>query len=140
MSILLAAFGAIGGDRITLSNVSVYSAGAGTQTATYTLESDGDVVTATTPGGSVDVGDWISPKASAPSDYEVQATLNAGTLSGGSSATGSWLALTSNRLWRVAQIVNSGESNAADLTIEIRKGSGAVLASANVTLDAERTS
>jgi hypothetical protein len=141
MSILLAAFGAIGtGAQITLSGVSVYSAGAGTQTATYTLESDGDVMSATTGGGSVDEGDWIDPKASAPSDYEVQATLNAGLLTIGSSATGSWLALTSNRSWSVTQIVNSGSSNAADLTIEIRKGSGATLATASVTLEAERTS
>jgi len=138
MSILLAAFGAMGGDRIALSGVSVSSVGAGTQTATYTLESDGDVVTATTDGGSVDAGDWISPKASAPSDYEVKATLNAGTLTSGT--TGSWLALTSNRSWSVTQIVNSGSSNAADLTIEIRKGSGATLATASVTLEAERTS
>jgi hypothetical protein len=137
MSILLAAFGAIGGDRISLSGVSVYSAGAGTQTATYTLESDGDVVTATTGGGSVDAGDWIVPKASAPSDYEVRATLVSGTLSTGT--TGSWLALSSNRSWTL-QRVTVGAATQVTLTIEIRKGSGAVLASATVTLDAERTS
>jgi hypothetical protein len=139
MSILLAAFAAMGGDKIQLSGVAVSSTGSGTQTATYTLESDGDVVTATTDGGSVDAGDWIDPKASAPSDYEVQATLNAGTLTVGSSATGSWLALTSDRSWSVRQTV-IGVADTGDLTIEIRKGSGAVLASATVTLDAERTS
>ena len=137
MSILLAAFAAMGGDRISLSGVAVSSVGSGSQTATYTLESDGDVVTATTPGGSVDAGDWIDPKASAPSDYEVRATLNSGTLNGGSSATGSWLALTSNRSWGVTQIV-VGVADTVDLTIEIRKGSGAALASATVTLDAQR--
>ena len=137
MSILLAAFGAIGGDRISLSGVSVSSVGAGTQTATYTLESDGDVMSATTGGGSVDQGDWISPKASAPSDYEVQATLVSGTLSTGT--TGSWLALSSNRSWTL-QRVTVGVATQVTLTIEIRKGSGAVLASATVTLDAERTS
>jgi hypothetical protein len=137
MSILLAAFAAMGGDRISLSGVSVSSVGAGTQTATYTLESDGDVVTATTDGGSVDAGDWISPKANAPSDYEVQATLVGGTLSTGT--TGSWLALTSNRSWTL-QRVTVGAADQVDLTIEIRKGSGATLASATVTLDAERTS
>jgi hypothetical protein len=137
MSILLAAFGAIGGDRISLSGVSVYSAGAGTQTATYTLESDGDVVTATTGGGSVDAGDWIVPKASAPSDYEVRATLVSGTLSTGT--TGSWLALSSNRSWTLTRVV-VGVADQVELTIEIRKGSGATLASATVTLDAERIS
>lgn len=139
MSMLLAAFAAMGGDRISLSGVAVSSVGSGAQTATYTLESDGDVMTATTPGGSVDAGDWIDPKASAPSDYEVQATLVSGTLTGGSSATGSWLALTSNRSWTLTQTV-IGVATQVDLTIEIRKGAGATLASATVTLDAERTS
>jgi len=135
MSILLAAFGAIGGDKIQLSGVAVLSTGNGSQTATYTLESDGDVVTATTDGGSVDAGDWIDPKAAAPSDYEVQATLNAGTLTSGT--TGSWLALSSNRSWTLTR-ATVGTATQVDLTIEIRRGSGAVLASANVTLDAER--
>ena len=137
MSILLAAFAAMGGDRISLSGVAVSSVGSGSQTATYTLESDGDVVTATTPGGSIDAGDWIDPKANAPSDYEVRATLNSGTLTSGT--TGSWLALTSNRSWTLTQ-VTVGVATQVDLTIEIRKGSGATLASATVTLDAERTS
>ena len=135
MSILLAAFAAIGGDQIALSGVAVSSVGSGSQTATYTLESDGDVVRATTPLGSSDIGDWIDPKASAPSDYEVRATLNSGTLTSGT--TGSWLALTSNRSWTLTQ-ATVGAADPVDLTIEIRKGSGATLASATVTLDAER--
>ena len=135
MSILLAAFAAIGGDQIALSGVAVSSVGSGSQTATYTLESDGDVVRATTPLGSSDIGDWIDPKASAPSDYEVRATLNSGTLTSGT--TGSWLALTSNRSWTLTQ-ATVGAADQVDLTIEIRKGSGATLASATVTLDAER--
>ena len=138
MSILLAAFGAIGGDRISLSGLTISAIGSGgAQTATYTLESDGDVMSATTDGGSVDAGDWIDPKANAPSDYEVQATLVSGTLSTGT--TGSWLALSSNRSWTL-QRVTVGAATQVTLTIEIRKGSGAVLASATVTLDAERTS
>ena len=135
MSILLAAFAAIGGDQIALSNVNVLSIGAGSQTATYTLESDGDVVSDSTIFGPVDEGDWITPKANAPSDYEVQATLNAGTLTSGT--TGSWLALTSNRSWTLTQ-ATVGAATQVDLTIEIRKGSGATLASATITLEAEQ--
>jgi hypothetical protein len=135
MSILLAAFAAIGGDQIALSNVNVSSIGAGSQTATYTLESDGDVVSDSTIFGPVDEGDWITPKANAPSDYEVQATLNAGTLTSGT--TGSWLALTSNRSWTLTQ-ATVGAADTVDLTIEIRKGSGATLASATITLEAEQ--
>ena len=135
MSILLAAFAAIGGDQIALSNVNVSSIGAGSQTATYTLESDGDVMSDSTIFGPVDEGDWITPKANAPSDYEVQATLNAGTLTSGT--TGSWLALTSNRSWTLTQ-ATVGAATQVDLTIEIRKGSGATLASATITLEAEQ--
>ena len=135
MSILLAAFAAMGGDQIGLSGVAVSSVGSGSQTATYTLESDGDVITATTPGGSVDAGDWIAPKASAPSDYEVQATLVNGTLFSGT--TGSWLALSTSPSWTLKQII-VGVADQVELTIEIRKGAGATLASATVTLDAQR--
>ena len=135
MSILLAAFAAMGGDQIGLSSVAVSSVGSGSQTATYTLESDGDVITATTPGGSVDAGDWIAPKASAPSDYEVQATLVNGTLFSGT--TGSWLALSTSPSWTLKQII-VGVADQVELTIEIRKGAGATLASATVTLDAQR--
>ena len=137
MSILLAAFGAIGGDKISLSGVAAVSVGSGSQTATYTLESDGDVVRVTTTLGSADIGDWISPKASAPSDYEVRATLNSGTLTSGT--TGSWLALSSNRSWTLTR-ATVGAADQVNLTIEIRKGAGATLASATVTLDAERLS
>lgn len=137
MSILMAAFAALssGSATVSLSGVGVSSVGSGTQTATYTLESDGDVVSSTTTLGSIDIGDWISPKSAAPSDYEVRATLNSGTLTSGT--TGSWLALTSNRSWTLTRIA-FGPADQVDLNIEIRKGAGAVLATATVTLDAER--
>jgi hypothetical protein len=122
-------------ETITLSGVAISSTGGGSQTATYTLESDGDIVRFTTPLGSGDIGDWISPKSAAPSNYEVRATLNSGSLTSGT--TDSWLALTSNRSWSLTRVV-VGAADQVDLTIEIRKGSGAVLATATVTLDAER--
>jgi hypothetical protein len=134
--IMQAIIGSLGGDQITLFGVAVSSIGLGSQTATYTLESDGDIVRATTPLGSADIGDWIIPKASAPGTYEVRATLNSGTLTSGT--TESWLALTSNRSWTLTRII-VGAADTVDLTIEIRRGSGSVLASATVTLDAERT-
>ena len=133
MSILLAAFAAMGGDRISLSNVGVSSTGAGSQTATYTLESDGDVMSDSTIFGPVDEGDWITPKASAPSDYEARATLDSGDTPTGT--LNSWQALTSNRAWSLTQSTTG--SKQAILTIEIRKGSGPALASATVTLEVE---
>lgn len=72
-------------------------------------------------------GEWRVRGVSA--DYEVRATLNSGSLDAGSSATGTWLALTSSRSW-----FRDTDGNAS-LTIEIRDASSlAVLASANVTL------
>jgi hypothetical protein len=133
MSILLAAFGAIGGATVSLSNETILSVGFSTQTASYSLENDGDIISSTTGGGPVNEGDWISPKAAAPGDYEARATLNSGALTSGTA--GSWLALTSTRTW-VVERTSSG-TNAANLTIEIRKGSGAALASATIVLTAE---
>ena len=134
MSILLAAFAALGGEPlISLSNRTVFSSGAASQTATYTLESDGDIVATTTPVGAVDVGDWIDPKAAAPGTYEVLATIVSGSLSSGT--TGSWLALTSNRSWSVTR-GSLGDATCI-ITVEIRKGGGATLASATIELTAE---
>jgi hypothetical protein len=133
MSILLAAFGAIGGDQVQLSNVGVFSTGAGSQTVTYTLESDGDVMSNSTTFGAVDEGDWVTPKSSAPGTYEARATLVSGDTPTGT--LGTWLALTSNRSWSLTQATTGTKE--AVLTIEIRKGSGSVLASATVTLYAE---
>jgi hypothetical protein len=76
--------------------------------------------------------DWVVPKDVAPSDYEVRATLNSGSLSSGT--VGSWLALTSNRSWSVSA-VGSSSSQTADLTLEIRQGAN-VLASAVYSLSA----
>jgi hypothetical protein len=72
-------------------------------------------------------GEWLV--SGAASNYEVRATLDSGSLTAGSSATGTWLSLTSNRSW----FIDLGGS--ADLTIEIRNASTlAVLDTASVSL------
>jgi hypothetical protein len=123
-----------GGALVSLSGVSVSSTGGGSQTATYTLESDGDVMSNSTAFGPVDEGDWVTPKTSAPGTYEARATLDSGDTPTGT--LGTWLALTSNRAWTLTQIATG--SKEASLTVEIRKGSGSALASATITLYAER--
>lgn len=134
MSILLAAFAALGGEPlISLSNLTIGSSGAGSQSASYTLESDGDVVATTTLFGSSDQGDWIDPKAAAPGTYEARVTVTSGSLSSGT--TGTWLALTSNRTWTVTR--DTVGTSTCVFTVEIRKGSGSTLASATITLEAE---
>jgi hypothetical protein len=124
-------------ETVSLSNLTVSSSGQfSSQSARYTLESDGDVITETTTFGIADAGDWISPKAAAPSDYQVRATLISGDTPGvGTFDT--WLVLTSNRTWTLQQFAEGGAKEAV-ITIEIRKGTGATLTSADITLYAER--
>jgi len=125
----------IGGPRITLADGTTTSSGLPNQTATYTLEADGDIITATTAGGSVDAGDWIIPKGAAGGNFEVQATIVSGSVSSGT--TGSWLALSSDRTWTRSQ-VTSGTSTVV-LTIEIRRvGTTTVLATCTRTLVADK--
>jgi hypothetical protein len=120
-------------ETVFLSNLSIFATGGGSQTATYRLESDGDVISITTDFGSVDRGDWITPKSAAPSDYQVLATVTSGSLSSGTAGT--WLALSTTRSWtRTQEFTGSSDCT---LTIQIRKGTGSVLTSATITLSAE---
>ena len=125
MSILAIMVGVIGNsDPVIDVGAGTYANALGNP-GSYALESDGDIMAATT-GAATDVGDWITPKASAPGAYEVRATLNSGTLATGT--TGSWLALTSTRTWTTAV------SGTANLTIEIRDGATVVQASGTVVI------
>lgn len=59
--------------------------------------------------------DWVRPEALAPGAYQVRATLVSGDTPSGS--LGSWLDLTSNRLWEITQ---SGDgSKSSELLIEV---------------------
>jgi hypothetical protein len=122
-------------ETVSLSNVSVFATGGGSQTATYSLEFDGDVISITTDFGSVDEGDWVTPKSAAGSTntYQVLATVTSGSLSSGTAGT--WLALSTTRSWTKTQA--SAGSSECVLTIQIRKGTGSVLTSATITLSAE---
>lgn len=99
-----------------------------TATASYSLESDGDLVV-----NLSDVGDWITPKSAAGADYECRATVLSGSFTSGT--FGSWLALNSTRTWTLQQ---SGVGNTtASMTLEIRRASdGAVLDSATLNFSA----
>lgn len=72
-------------------------------------------------------GEWLV--SGSASSYDVRATLNSGSLTAGSAATGSWLNLGTSRVWFLDFDGNAG------LTIEIRNATTlAVLDTANVTL------
>lgn len=87
---------------------------------------------------SNNIYNWITPLAAAPDDYEIRCTLDSGgPLTGGSDATGVWLALSSTREWGVEEL-GFGVTD-ADITIAIRKGSGAIIDQASGTITADST-
>jgi hypothetical protein len=125
-------------DTITLdATYTVTSDIAGPNTAGFKLEIDGDVSTEFDGVAGNDVGDWISPKASAPGLYEARATIVSGSVTTGSSATATWLALTSELQWRRLSAAVDVTVTCV-LTIEIRLNGGAVLDTSTVTLSATR--
>ena len=69
--------------------------------------------------------DWIIPNGDASSLYEVKLDVTTGDApnSGDSESTGTWLALSADRIWGLDSI----GSNAGDWTISIRYNGGAVI-------------
>lgn len=122
--------------RVSIADINVTDTNSGAAQATYALENDGDIITTTNFGGAVDAGDWVVPKSAAGAAYEVRATIVSGTVDSGSSATGSWLALSTTRSWNVQRATTG--TKAVSLTIEIRlTATGVVLDSAAVLLTAD---
>lgn len=124
-----------GGPRVSLdalNNIDDVQVLADAQAA-LTIENDGDIVETTNTLGAQDVGDWIAPKSAAGANYEVRCTVNSGSLSSGT--TGSWLSLGTSRSWVVA-VSSGGGSATANVTIEIRRASGATLDSATISISA----
>ena len=72
----------------------------------------------------------MSPKSVAPGSYEARADVVFGSVAG--AATGSWLALTTTRTWRLT-LIGAG-SEAAELTVSIRLG-GTTIATTTVNLE-----
>lgn len=137
MSILMAAFAAMGGGT-TVTLAASYSVFATNNTpnnalASISFESDGDIVTVGD-SGTVDEGDWINPKASAPGSYEIRATLVSGDTPAGT--LGSWLALSTTRTWTNNKLGAAPGVRECQLTIEIRLGA-TVLDTTTVDLYAE---
>lgn len=132
-----------GGDNVTIVltsqtglNSIVDSVGVGTATASYQIASNGKVFK-TIGATTTEIEQWCTP-TSAAGNYEVFATLNSSTGLGLSSGTtGSWLALTSNQTWTVTEST-SGNLSGAELGMQIRKiGTGTVLATATINIEAE---
>jgi hypothetical protein len=122
------------GATVNFNDAVVTAAGVPSQSAGYRINTNGFVYEVVN-GVDTSLGQWVTP-SSAGGNYEVYATLVSGTLSSGT--TGSWVATSGTPLWtRVAVI--SGTINTVELGMDIRAtGTGTVLDSWSVTLEAER--
>jgi hypothetical protein len=138
MSGLLAAIvGSLSGASatVTLTDATVIDVDSGFgASAAFLFTSGGLIQESTSTSGTVTVAGWLDPTTSAPSDYEIRATLSSGTVSG---TFGTWQALTSTRSWSVSASGGGGASQSGTILIEIRKGGGSVLDSATFTLSAD---
>jgi hypothetical protein len=92
-----------------------------TASASITIQRDGDVSVTGEASVPPDALDWIDPRNSTVGDdYEIRLTVNSGTTPAGA-ATGSWIALSTDRTW---SITRSGDAESfSDTTLEIRKAS-----------------
>lgn len=87
----------------------------------------------TTNDAFVDFSGWWSEKPSdgIGSSFEIRATLTSGSVSSGSAATGTWLSLGTNRIWRRRVFNNTATTI---LTIDIRNLSGVIQDTTTLTI------
>jgi hypothetical protein len=117
---------------ITTQNLTNVTFSPTNSTQLYRLDANGKVYDVKN-GSASFIEDWVTPNGAA-SNYEALVTVTSGTLSSGTS--GSWVALSSTRDWSVTQ--SSVGTKTCVFTVDIRKvGTGTVLDSATITLDAE---
>lgn len=133
-----AAIGAIGGARVSIIDASISDTtiSPSNASASYRLSSAGAVDQLTASAGTGSLGSWISPLYAAGGNYEARVTMNSGSLTTGT--TGTWLPLSSTRLWTLDRTTLGTAT--CTFTVEIRlAASGGVLDSAIITLSAEKT-
>lgn len=127
-------YGKSAGATVNFIDVNVTAAGVPSQSAGYRINTNGfdyQVIN----GVDTLINQWVTP-SSAGGNYEVFATIVSGSVSSGT--TGSWVATSGSPLWtRVAAIV--GTINTVILSMQVRAtGTGTVLDTWTVTLEAER--
>ena len=115
--------------RVNIFNLTALASGAGAQGAVYVLNSSGT-------GVASGNANWTWLLQGPASNYQAKATLVSGTLGGGT--YGSWVNLSGSPSWSLT------ESSVGTLTnvtqIQIRNLSGAIIATAQITITATRTS
>lgn len=118
---------------VTLTNRDITPSGAGTQTATFTISSDGTVKDQ----DSTVLEQWRN--GGPASGYDVHVVASGAAPTG--SATGAWLNLGSDRSWTVEDTTNNGASNPSVLTVQIaHTGTTTAIESASIRLEPNRTS
>jgi hypothetical protein len=134
--IQMALLGSGGPPIVNFANQTVIAVNSGAPAAAaYRVDNDGSDYKIVNFGTAVALSNWVIP-ASAGGDYEVFATLTSGSLSSGT--TGSWLATSGDPAWRTTASV-AGTTAFAGLSLQVRAvGTGTVLDTWTVNLDAER--
>lgn len=127
---------------ITVSGESVSTSVAGSASANIRFMANGTVEKdengATTQVDSAT--DWIIPNANASSEYQIRYTNFTGSaLTAPPSAEDEWIDLGTDRTYGLFRLSSNPGTSSCSFTIEIRKGTGAVLDSATYTLSAEVT-
>jgi hypothetical protein len=134
LSLLGTSGGAASAVTITVDTAAIYGFNpGGTADAQYQLGTGGGAFEIVNSGVASLLYNWCVP-ASQTANYEVYASLVSGSLSGGSSATDTWLPMTSTRTW----FVSTTSILSAELNVGIRRiGTTTILDSADIYLTAE---
>jgi len=134
LSLLGTSGGGASAVTITVNSAYIFGFNPGsTADAQYQLSSGGAANEIVNSGLATLLYDWCVP-ASEAANYEVYATIVSGSLSGGSAATDTWLALSSTRTW----LVSTGGVLYTELNVGIRRiGTTTILGSADITLYAD---
>lgn len=108
---------------------------SGAASAVYQIRVDRFIYTSALSGATIVQQEQWCPSTATPTDYEVMATVTAGTLNSGT--TGSYIAITGTHAWSVTRSTIGVSS--ATIRIDIRRiGDTTVLASKVINFTAER--
>lgn len=123
------------GDQISIGDTFVQSSMSGVTNATavYRLDSDGLIYGTFSGTNTITAagGNWIVP-ATNMANYEVNATLDSGSVSG---TFGSWLSLGTDRTWTLTNTISGTDTG--QITVQIRRISdGTVMDSAVISFEA----
>lgn len=122
---------------ITLSPQTIFALRSGAAaSAAYQLNSNGTANESLNGGAFSLLENWCVPGAEAI-NYECYATPVIGVVDVGSAATGTWLALSTTRVWTATQSTVGGKIVVINVGIR-RVGQTTILASADIELSAER--